>query len=156
MILEFREFSVQHLLQAKIGAGRYLMNVYVYYEYKADGVDNLDAIEFKYNKNFKNIFDLYLDNSCTEPSMVGSKNVEESMAEFAMGNVAMIQNGNWGWAMIYDLDGNVVKRKILSSFQFYTGVEEKTRDFVSEQKTISVSTIKVSEADQLFEEPWNG
>ena len=72
----------------------HLMNLPVYYEYKADGVDNLDAIEFKYNKNFKNIFDLYLNNSCTEPSMVGSKNVEESMAEFAMGNVAMIQNGN--------------------------------------------------------------
>ena len=40
------------------------------------------------------------------------------MAEFATGNVAMIRNGNWGWAMIYDLDGNVVKKgKILSSFQ---------------------------------------
>ena len=62
-------------------------------------------------KTFKNIFDLYLNNSCTEPSMVGSKNVEESMAEFATGNVAMIQNGNWGWAMIYDLDGNVVKKE---------------------------------------------
>lgn len=33
----------------------HLMNLPVYYEYKADGVDNLDAIEFKYNKNFKNI-----------------------------------------------------------------------------------------------------
>ena len=39
----------------------HLMNLPVYYEYKADGVDNLDAIEFKYNKNFKNIFDLYLN-----------------------------------------------------------------------------------------------
>ena len=127
MILEFREFSVQlHLLQAKIGAGRLILWIFhVYYEYKADGVDNLDAIEFKYNKNFKNIFDLYLNNSCTEPSMVGSKNVEESMAEFAMGNVAMIQNGNWGWAMIYDLDGNVVKRKILSSFNLYRSRRRK-------------------------------
>ena len=38
-------------------------------------------------KTFKNIFDLYLNNSCTEPTMVGAKNVEESMAEFTMGNV---------------------------------------------------------------------
>ena len=29
------------------------MNLPVYYEYKADGVDNLDAIEFKYNKTLK-------------------------------------------------------------------------------------------------------
>lgn len=49
------------------------MNIPVYYEYKADGVDNTDEIKFTYNKNFKNIFDLYLNNSCTEPSMVGSK-----------------------------------------------------------------------------------
>ena len=57
----------------------HLMNIPVYYEYEADGVDNLDEIKFTYNKNFKNIFELYLNNSCTEPSMVGSKNVEESM-----------------------------------------------------------------------------
>ena len=101
----------------------HLMNIPVYYEYKADGVDNLDEIKFSYNENFKNIFDLYLNNSCTEPSMVGSKNVEESMAEFAMGNVAMIQNGNWGWAMIYDLDGNVVKEEDIKFLPIYTGVE---------------------------------
>ena len=38
----------------------HLMNLPVYYEYKADGVDNLDAIEFKYNKTLK-YFDLYLN-----------------------------------------------------------------------------------------------
>ena len=55
----------------------------------------------------------------------------------------MIQNGNWGWAMIYDLDGNVVKEEDIKFLPIYTGVEEKkTRDFVSEQKTISVSTIR--------------
>ena len=45
------------------------------------------------------------------------------MAEFAMGNVAMIQNGNWGWAMIYDLDGNVVKEEDIKFLPIYTGVE---------------------------------
>ena len=59
--------------------------------------------------------------------MVGSKNVEESMAEFAMGNVAMIQNGNWGWAMIYDLDGNVVKEEDIKFLPIYTGVERRRK-----------------------------
>ena len=75
------------------------------------------------------------------------------MAEFATGNVAMIQNGNWGWAMIYDLDGNVVKKE---DIKFFQSIQEqkakKNRDFVSEQKTISVSTVKVSEADQKASE----
>ena len=130
----------------------HLMNLPVYYEYKADGVDNLDAIEFKYNKNFKNIFDLYLNNSCTEPSMVGSKNVEESMAEFAMGNVAMIQNGNWGWAMIYDLDGNVVKEDI-KFLPIYTGVEGEENQglCVGTENYICINN-KVSEADQKASE----
>ena len=122
-------------------------------EYKADGVDNLDAIEFKYNKNFKNIFDLYLNNSCTEPSMVGSKNVEESMAEFAMGNVAMIQNGNWGWAMIYDLDGNVVKEEDIKFLPIYTGVEGEENQglCVGTENYICINN-KVSEADQKASE----
>ena len=131
----------------------HLMNLPVYYEYKADGVDNLDAIEFKYNKNFKNIFDLYLNNSCTEPSMVGSKNVEESMAEFAMGNVAMIQNGNWGWAMIYDLDGNVVKEEDIKFLPIYTGVEGEENQglCVGTENYICINN-KVSEADQKASE----
>ena len=127
----------------------HLMNIPVYYEYEADGVDNLDEIKFTYNKNFKNIFDLYLNNSCTEPSMVGSKNVEESMAEFATGNVAMIQNGNWGWAMIYDLDGNVVKKEDIKFLPIYTGVEgeEKQGLCVGTENYICINS-KVSEADQ--------
>ena len=131
----------------------HLMNIPVYYEYKADDVDNLDEIKFSYNENFKNIFDLYLNNSCTEPSMVGSKNVEESMAEFAMGNVAMIQNGNWGWAMIYDLDGNVVKEEDIKFLPIYTGVEgeEKQGLCVGTENYICINS-KVSEADQKASE----
>ena len=131
----------------------HLANLPVYYEYKADGVDNLDEIKFTYNKNFKNIFDLYLNNSCTEPSMVGSKNVEESMAEFATGNVAMIQNGNWGWAMIYDLDGNVVKKEDIKFLPIYTGVEgeEKQGLCVGTENYICINS-KVSEADQKASE----
>ena len=131
----------------------HLMNIPVYYEYKADGVDNLDEIKFTYNKNFKNIFDLYLNNSCTEPSMVGSKNVEESMAEFATGNVAMIQNGNWGWAMIYDLDGNVVKKEDIKFLPIYTGVEGEENQglCVGTENYICINN-KVSEADQKASE----
>ncbi len=118
-------------------------------KHKDDDVDNLDEIKFTYNKNFKNIFDLYLNNSCTEPTMVGAKNVEESMAEFAMGDVAMIQNGNWGWAMIYDLDGNVVKEDDIKFLPIYTGVEgeEKQGLCVGTENYICVNS-KANEADQ--------
>lgn len=127
----------------------HLMNIPVYYEYKDAGVDNMETIEFSYNENFKNIFDLYLNNSCIEPSMVGAKNVEESMAEFAMGQVAMIQNGNWGWAMIYDLDGNQVKEEDIKFLPIYTGVEgeEEQGLCIGTENYICVNS-KASEADQ--------
>ena len=85
--------------------------------------------------------------------MVGSKNVEESMAEFATGNVAMIQNGNWGWAMIYDLDGNVVKKEDIKFLPIYTGVEgeEKQGLCVGTENYICINS-KVSEADQKASE----
>ncbi len=51
----------------------HLMNLPIHYEYEDAGVTNEDEITFKYSDNFKNTFDLYLNNSCTEPSMVGSK-----------------------------------------------------------------------------------
>lgn len=101
----------------------HLANLPIYYEYRDKGVSDLQEIDFSYNQNFKNIFDLYINNSCTEPTMVGAKNVEESMAEFAAEKVAMIQNGNWGWAMIYDLDGNNVQEENVKFLPVYTGVE---------------------------------
>ena len=40
----------------------------------------LDAMEFTYSDNFKNIFDLYINNSCTAPGLLGSKSVDDSIA----------------------------------------------------------------------------
>ena len=73
----------------------HLMNLPIHYEYQDAGVTDEEEITFKYNENFKNIFDLYINNSCVEPAMVGSKSVDDSMAEFALGKAAMVQNGNW-------------------------------------------------------------
>ena len=33
------------------------------------------------------------------------------MAEFALGKVAMVQNGNWAYKDISDVDGNTVKKE---------------------------------------------
>lgn len=71
----------------------HLADLPIYAEYNAKGVDDLDTIEFTYNDKYKNIFDLYIENSCTEPTMLGSKGVNDSMAEFALGKVAMVQIG---------------------------------------------------------------
>lgn len=45
------------------------------------------------------------------------------MAEFALGNAAMVQNGNWAWSQINDVDGNVVKAEEIKFLPIYTGME---------------------------------
>lgn len=105
----------------------HLANIPIYYEYKDKDVNDLQEIEFTYADNFKNIFDLYINNSCTAPTLLGSKSTDDSMAEFALGKAAMVQNGNWGWGQISGVDGNVVAETDVKFLPIYTGVagEEK-------------------------------
>ena len=88
---------------------------------------NSPEIDFTYSDNYKNIFDLYINNSATEPGLLGSKSVDDSMAEFALGQVAMVQNGNWAWGQISGVDGNVVNADDIKYLPIYTGMpgEEK-------------------------------
>lgn len=105
----------------------HLANIPVYYEYKDKNISDTDTLEFTYSENYKNIFDLYINNSCTAPGLLGSKSVDDSMAEFALGQVAMVQNGNWAWGQISGVDGNTVKEEDIKFLPIYTGAagEEK-------------------------------
>ena len=93
----------------------HLANLPVHYEFEANNVDlSTDAtkeITFQYGDNYKNIFDLYLNNSTVDPKLLGSKQVADSMAEFALGQCAMVQNGNWAWSQIAEVEGNTVKEE---------------------------------------------
>ncbi len=100
----------------------HLANIPVYYEYKDKGVTDLAELEFTYSDNYKNIFDLYINNSTCAPTLLGSKSVTDSMAEFALGQCAMVQNGNWGWGQISGVDGNVVAEEDVKFMPIYTGI----------------------------------
>ena len=127
----------------------HLANLPVYYEYKDKNSTNLDKIDFTYAENFKNIFDLYINNSTCEPALLGSKTVSDSMAEFALGKAAMVQNGNWGWGQIAEVEGNTVKEDDVKFMPIYTGVEgeEKQGLCIGTENFFSINS-KASEADQ--------
>ena len=78
---------------------------------------------FTASENFKNLFDLYLDNSVTPKTMVGSRADADSMAEFALGQVAMVQNGNWAAAQILGTTGNVVADDDIKFLPLYMGLD---------------------------------
>lgn len=127
----------------------HLANLPVYYEYKDKGVTNADKLDFTYGENFKNTFDLYINNSTCAPTLLGSKTVSDSMAEFALGKAAMVQNGNWGWGQIAEVEGNTVKPEDVKFMPIYTGVEgeEKQGICIGTENFFSINS-KASEADQ--------
>ena len=131
----------------------HLANLPVYYEFKTNNVDltsdQTKTITFQYSDNFKNIFDLYLNNSTIEPSKTGTKTVNDSMAEFALEKCAMVQNGNWAWGQVAGVDGNKVLAENVKYLPIYTGVEgEESQGLCTGTENFFCINAKASEAEQ--------
>ena len=131
----------------------HLANLPVYYEFKNNKIDLAsDAtkkINFQYDKEFKNIFDLYLTDSVIPAKNVGVKTVDNSMAEFALEECAMVQNGNWAWGQISGVSGNKVKAENVKYLPIYTGVAgEESQGLCIGTENFYCINKKASKADQ--------
>ena len=128
----------------------HLMNMPIYAEYADKGIVDTNNLEFTYSENYKNIFDLYLDNSVCDRKDIGSVTVDQSMAEFARGECAMVQNGNWGWGQISSSDGNIVTEENCKYLPIYTGLpnDEEQGLCIGTENYVVVNTL-ASEEDQL-------
>ena len=106
------------------------------------------SFEFTYNENYKALWDLYLDNSTTPKGMVSAKTDADSMAEFALGKCAMVQNGNWGAAQILGQAGNVVASEDIKFLPLYMGFdgEENQGICVGTENYLSINIHASEEA----------
>ena len=136
----------------------HLLNVPLYYEFK-DSTDyddptiagnNSKEIAFRYSDAYKNTFDLYTENSITEKNLLGSKSTADSMAEFAQGKVAFVQNGNWAWSQISDVKGNKVKKGKIKFLPLYTGIkgEESQGLCIGTENYIAINKKATKEQQQ--------
>ncbi|MDT8719419.1 ABC transporter substrate-binding protein [Clostridium sp. 19966] len=135
----------------------HLANMPFYYEFKDNTkYDNTvlaglatNDIKFSYANNFKNIFDLYINNSVSDKKLLGGKSVTDSMAEFALGQAAMVQNGNWAWSQISQVSGNTVNKDDVKFLPIYTGVngEEKQGLCIGTENYFAINS-KVSKEKQ--------
>lgn len=101
----------------------HLANIPIHYELRDKNVSDLDELEFTYAANYQDIFDLYLNNSVTAKGLLGNKSVDDSMTEFALGQAAMVQNGNWAWSQMADVQGNTVSEEDVKFLPIYIGIE---------------------------------
>jgi raffinose/stachyose/melibiose transport system substrate-binding protein len=126
----------------------HLFDLPLYYEYTKDGVSDKNEIGFTYAEQFKNILDLYLTDSTVSKDAAGNGSVDDSMTEFAMGQAAIAQNGNWAWGQI-NIDGSVVKAEDLYYMPIYTGAEgEESQGLCTGTENFVTINAQASEADR--------
>ncbi|MDD6074669.1 MAG: ABC transporter substrate-binding protein [Clostridium sp.] len=73
----------------------HLANLPIYFEYQADGIGSTDAIKGTYLDNYRNIWDLYINNSTCDPAELAAKTGDDSRNEFLAGEAVFFQNGSW-------------------------------------------------------------
>lgn len=131
----------------------HLMNIPLTFEFTDRNIDltgeEYKKIDFRYSDNFKNIFDLYINNSVSDKKQLGTIDVTASMAEFALEKCAMVQNGNWGASQILNVTGNKVASEDIKFLPIYMGIdgEEKTGLCIGTENFICINS-KATEAEQ--------
>lgn len=136
----------------------HLANIPVYYEFKNKNIDLASEqtanFAFEYAENYKNIFDLYLDNSVVPKKELGKKIVDESMAEFATGKSAMVQNGTWAWSQIEKISGNRVKAESIKYLPIYMGIqgEEKQGICIGTENFLAINSKATAEEQRAAQD----
>lgn len=99
----------------------HLANLPVYYEYQADGINNTNAIKGTYLDNYRQIWDLYINNSTTDPKQLSVKTGDDAVAEFVAEKAVFYQNGTWAYQNI--IDAGLLTDDDLGMMPIYIGVD---------------------------------
>ena len=100
----------------------HLANLPIYFEYQADKIDTTDKIKGTYLDNYKNIWDLYINNATCDPKDLASKTGDDAENEFADGKAVFYQNGSWEYA---NLTGKGMTDAQLAMIPIYIGVGDE-------------------------------
>lgn len=99
----------------------HLANMPLYYESIDDSWTECPAtIKGTYLDNFKNVWDLYINNSKVDPSTLATAGYDAE-AEFGKGEAVFYQNGSWEYANLVDKYG--MKPDEIQMIPIYCGVE---------------------------------
>ena len=125
----------------------HLANLPLYYEFKDDNITKQpETVKGTYLPEYKNIFDLYLQDSTTEPTQLSSKTGDDATSEFSLGEAVFYQNGTWAWT---DLQKNGMKAESIGMLPIYTGVKgEENQGLATGSENYWCINSKASDADK--------
>ena len=121
----------------------HLANLPIYYEYKDEGINNTDAIKGTYLDNYRQIWDLYINNATCAPTEISTKTADDATADFVTEEAVFYQNGTWEYNNIADVgDEN------LGSLPIYIGVDgEENQGVCTGTENYWCVNAKASEED---------
>ena len=100
----------------------HLANLPIYYEYQGDGIENTDAIKGTYLDNYRNIWNLYINNSTTSSKQLSTKTGDDAVAEFVTEKAVFYQNGTWEYGNLTNEDnGYLVTADDMGMMPIYIG-----------------------------------
>lgn len=129
----------------------HLANMPMFYEFRDNNVTTQPAtVTGAYLDNYKNLWDLYINNATCEPSALSTKTGDESEAEFGQGKAVFFQNGSWEYAnlVLSDEKGFKMNPDDLTMIPLYCGVPgEENSGLCSGTENCWAVNSQASEAD---------
>ena len=101
----------------------HLANLPIYFEYQADGIGTTTEIKGTYLDNYRNIWDLYINNSTCAPAELSAKTGDDSRNEFLEGKAVFYQNGSWEYGNV----SAVYSDDELAMIPIYIGVGDEAK-----------------------------
>ena len=101
----------------------HLANLPIYFEYQADGIGTTTEIKGTYLDNYRNIWDLYINNSTCAPAELSAKTGDDSRNEFLEGKAVFYQNGSWEYGSL----SAVYSDDELAMIPIYIGVGDEAK-----------------------------
>lgn len=122
----------------------HLTNLPLYYEFTENNVNTQPAtIKGTYLDNFKAVWDLYIQNSATDPKTLTSKTGSDAVAEFQSGKAVFYQNGTWEYANALS-----VGKENIGYLPIYFGVDDRSQGLCAGTENYWVVNSQASEADR--------
>ena len=124
----------------------HLANMPLYYEFAEDGITEQPAeIKGTYMDLFKNIWDLYINNSAADPKTLSTGTGEQSTNEFKTGKAVFYQNGTWEYTGLVEAG---LSADDLTMIPIYCGAEgEELAGLCCGTENCWAVNAKASEAD---------
>ena len=101
----------------------HLANLPIYFEYQAAGIGTTKAIKGTYLDNYRNIWDLYINNSTCDPAELSAKTGDDSRNEFLNSQAVFYQNGSWEYG---NLKGTFTDDEMVM-LPIYIGVGDESK-----------------------------